>query len=79
LPEFLDVMLDQTPIERRIMQGFGWQSVSRKCHLPDPRSRLENRVTVDGDERPLSPVRDLFQRDELAFEKGFEIRTVQID
>ena len=23
LPEFLDVMLDQTPIERRIMQGLG--------------------------------------------------------
>ena len=36
-------------------------------------------MTVDGDERPLSPVRDLFQRDELAFEKGFEVRTVQID
>jgi hypothetical protein len=31
-------------------------------------------VTVDGDERPRLPVRD-----ELAFEKGFEIRTVQID
>jgi hypothetical protein len=36
-------------------------------------------VTVDGDERPLLPVRELFKRDELAFEKGFEIRTVQLD
>jgi hypothetical protein len=36
-------------------------------------------VTVEGDKRPPLPGRELFQRNELAFEKGFQIRTVRVD
>jgi hypothetical protein len=36
-------------------------------------------VTVEGDKRPLLPGRKLFQRNELAFEKGFQIRAVRVD
>jgi hypothetical protein len=59
--------------------GIGRQAVFRRCHSSDPRSSLENRVTIVGDKWPRLPGRELFHCNELAFKKGFQIRTVDVD
>jgi hypothetical protein len=46
--------------------------------LISPRGSLEDRFTVDGDKGPPSPGCGLFQGDKLMFDKGFDIRAVQV-